>query len=129
MEQHMPVFGVGVAPCHQFPDQVDDRGNVLSDARLQVGCQHPQRPHILVVSVDVAAGDGADGHPLGGRRRVDLVVHVSEVAGIDHLAVVLPEQPGQHVEHHGRPCVADVGEVVDRGAAHVHRHPVGLPGA
>ena len=38
------------------------------------------------------------------------------------LAVDMPQQPEQHVEHDYRPGVADMGEVVDRRPAHIHPH-------
>jgi hypothetical protein len=66
------------------------------------------------------------------RRRavVDLVVHVGDVAGVDD--VIGPEdmaqQAEQNVEDDQRPGVADVSEVIDRGAAHVHAHALRVDG-
>ena len=37
---------------------------------------------------------------------------------------MLAQQPEQHVEHHHRPGVADVGVIVDRRSADIHRHPL-----
>jgi hypothetical protein len=56
---------------------------------------------------------------------VDLVVHVGDVGRIDHrvVAVAPPQQAEQHVEHHHRPEIADVGVVVDRRPTDIHRHP------
>ena len=56
--------------------------------------------------------------------RVDLVVDVGDVARVDHMVrpVSVAEKPEQHVEHDHRPRVADMGEVVDGGAADVHAH-------
>ena len=62
------------------------------------------------------------------RARVDLVVDVGDVAHIGDVvgAVEVPQQPEQHVEHDDRPCIADMGEVVDRRAAHIHAHVCGI---
>jgi hypothetical protein len=58
---------------------------------------------------------------LGGAR-VDLVVHVGDVADIGHAREAPPQQPRQHVEHHHRPGIAQVGEVIDGRPADIHAH-------
>ena len=59
-----------------------------------------------------------------GKRFVDVgdVAHICDV----RLAVDVAQQPEQHVEHDHRTEIADVGEVVDGGTAHIHRHPPGI---
>jgi hypothetical protein len=59
---------------------------------------------------------------------VDLVVDVGDVADIGDVALALemPQQPEQHVEHDDRARVADMGEVIDRRAADIHAHIVGI---
>ncbi|MND29459.1 hypothetical protein D3C80_199680 [compost metagenome] len=60
--------------------------------------------------------------------RVDLVVDVGDVAGVGDvgIAVDVAEQPEQHVEHDDRAGIADMGEVIDRRAADIHAHVVGI---
>jgi hypothetical protein len=72
--------------------------------------------------------DGLDA--LRPRRLDDLVVDVGDVAGIDEavLAVDVAEQAREHVEHHRRAGIADMGAIVDGGAADIHRHPLGSAG-
>jgi len=56
------------------------------------------------------------------RAGVDLVVDVGDVAHVGNmrLAVDVPQQAEQHVEHDHRPRIADIGKVVDRRPADIH---------
>ena len=56
------------------------------------------------------------------RAIVDLVVDVGDVADVSNvlLAVEVPQQPEQYVEHDDRPRIADMGEVIDRRSADIH---------
>ena len=56
--------------------------------------------------------------------RVDLVVDVGDVADIGDMvrAIDVSQEAEQHVEHDDRPRVADMGEIIDRGAADIETH-------
>ena len=60
--------------------------------------------------------------------RDDLVVNVGDVAHIGDVigAVEMAQQAEQDVEDDDRARVADMGEVVDRRAAHIHAHARGI---
>ena len=114
-------------------------GTICSVARgVRVGGRLPSAA--MSSSIDAAgfvrqlAHDIEDRHvavaaPLQ-RARVDLVVDVGDVADIGDvlLAIEMAQQPEQHVEHDDRPRIADMGEVVDRRAAHIHAHDFGIDG-
>jgi hypothetical protein len=104
--------------------------DVLGGLGLQARAQGQQGVGVLVIGRQVAVGDHLDRDALGRGLGVDLVVHVGDVAGIDHrvLAIDVAQQAEQHVEHHHRPEVADVGVVVDRRPADIHRHPARIGG-
>jgi hypothetical protein len=105
----------------QLLDHGDDLRHVRGHFRLDVRRHHAQRGHVLAVSGGEAVGDGADRHALFARGRVDLVVHVGDVAGIAQRAETAAQQIGQHPEHHRATGVADVHVVVDRRPAHIQR--------
>jgi hypothetical protein len=130
VEQHVALGGVGAAVVDQLADHLDDRTHVLGGLGLQAGRQGQQGVGVLVIGGQVAVGDHLDRHALGRGLGVDLVVHVGDVAGIDHrvLAIDVAQQAEQHVEHHHRPEIADVGVVVDRRPADIHRHPARIGG-
>src|SRR6516225_12217963 len=62
------------------------------------------------------------------RPRIDLVVHVGDVARVGDVLwpVNVPQQPEQHVEDNRWARIANVGEVVDGRAAHVYTHALGI---
>jgi len=55
---------------------------------------------------------------------------VGDVGGVDHrgLAIDVAQHPIEQVERHHGPEIADVGVVVDRRAADIHCHPLGIAG-
>ena len=61
--------------------------------------------------------------------RVDLVVHVGDVPDVGDARVEPPQQPRQHVEHHDRPRIAQMRQVVDRRAADIEPHMGGVDAA
>jgi len=93
---------------------------------IQVRRRHAERGHIVPVGLCEARGDLADRHAGGLCRSIDLVVDIGDVAGVHNAAVSPSQQIGQGAEHHRRAGVADVDVVVDRRAADIHRHPVGV---
>ena len=127
-EQHVLLGHIGVAGRDEPLDQRLHLGDMLGRARLDGRRQAAERRHVLAEVRVGAFGQFADGDPALGRARVDPVVHVGDVAHIGDgaLAVEVAEQPEQHVEHDDRAGIADMGEVVDRRAAHIHAHARGI---
>ena len=89
-----------------------------------VGGKAAQRRHILVIDARGFFRQFADGDAALGGARVDLVVHVGDVAHIGDMGVAesVAQQPEQHIEHDDRPRIADMGEVIDRRPADIHAH-------
>ena len=128
LEQHMAVRRIGFALRDQPLDHRDHLADVFGRARLVGGRQAAQRRHVVLKPARRLLRHRVDGHAALLRPRDDLVVDVGDVAHIGHVigAVGVAQQPEQHVEHHRRPRVADVGAVIDRGAADIHPHVVGI---
>ncbi len=61
---------------------------------------------------------------LGRRVANDLVVHVGDVHDVVHLVAAIDQPAAQNVLESEGPQVADVGVIVDRGAAGVHAHGI-----
>ena len=124
MEQHVPVRHIGVAGGDEALDDLDHLADVLGRPRLDVRRQHAQRRDVGVELRQRALGQVADRNAFLSRAGVDLVVHVGDVAHIPDmiLPVTMAQEPVQHVEHDDGPRIADVGVVVDGGAADVHPH-------
>ena len=130
VEQHMALSGIGRAIVHQPADHGDDRVHGLGRPRLVRGAQGAQLRHVGVVDPQIAVGDRRDRHAFLGGLLVDLVVHVRDVGRIDHVLspIEVAQQAEQHVEHHHRAGVADMGVIVDRRPTDIHRHPARIAG-
>jgi hypothetical protein len=113
MEQHVSFGDVRMLRHHQPRNHVDDLRQVLRDARLVVRRHDAQRRHVLVVGRGIARADHADVDALLDRGLVDLVVDVRDVARVHDVRMLSPKHARQNVEHHCRPCIADVREAVD----------------
>ena len=123
LEQHMAISFVGVAGLEQPLDHGGHLGDVVGGPGLHIGVQVAQRRHIGVEGPGGALGDRPDVFARLFGPGVDLVVHVGDVADVGDSfwrRVETSQQPRQHVEHHHRPGIANMGVVVDRRAAHVH---------
>ena len=88
-------------------------------ARLDVRAEHVQRVEVAVVLVGVALRELARGLAPLVRAVDDLVVDVRDVADVGDLDPAVLQVAQQQVGDQGRARVADVAEVVDRGAAAV----------
>ena len=126
LEQHMARRHIGMATIQQLGDQELDVADVLGDAGLPVRWQHMQSAHVGLIRGNRALRDRANGNPCRGCRRIDLVIHIGEVAHIDHLPIGVAKQAHQHIKDHCWPGIPNVGQVIDGGAAHIQRHPVRL---
>ncbi len=99
------------------------------------GVSDVQLAAVLKEGVGVELGDLHDGLvlPLGALEHLVLagvrvgaqVAHVGDVHDPVHVIAAVAQELLQHVLHDVGAQVADVGEVVHRGAAGVHLHPAG----
>ena len=127
-KQHVMFGGVGVAIGNQAFDHRNDLADMPCGFRLDIGgkfAAHAQRGHVVTIGRTVFVGDRADWRAQCFCRRVDLVVHVGDVAGIAQATEAPPQQRRQHAKHHRSACIADMHVVVNSGAADVHRGAVG----
>ena len=123
VEQHVAIGFVGEALLDQGFDHRDHLGNMLGGTRFDIGRKHAQCGHVLVVDSHEPLGDFADRLAGFNGCRVDLVVDIGKVARKFQF-IAAPQHARQQIEDHGRPRIADVGVVVDGGAAQIHRHLV-----
>ena len=115
-------------------DQLGDHGqhavDMLGGARLDAGAQGAERRHLLVVVGREAVGDDLDLDAFLGGLGVYLVVDVGEVADIGHMirAVDMAQQAVERVKDHNGAGVAEMGAVIDRGAADIEADIGGIEG-
>ncbi len=133
-EQHVLLGDVGVARSDETLDQRLHLFDMLGRARLDRGRQAAERGHVLVKLPVGCLGQAANrlvqrqaGIFLGGARD-DLVVDVGDVAHVGDVigAVEMAQQAEQDVEDDDRARVADMSEVVDGRAAHIHARARGI---
>ncbi len=129
------VFGyIGKSVGDQLFDQCPHLGDMLGRARLDRRPQGPERVDVLAKLLFGQFRNLADRLvqrqpgkiPRGAL--IDLVVDVGDVANVGDvvLAIEMPQQPKQHIEHDDRARIADMGEVVDRRPADIHAHVFGI---
>ncbi len=120
----MALSRVGMAALDELLDERDHLLDVLGGAGLDARRQAAKGFGVGVKLRCGLFGQLTDRDALLGGARVDLVVHVGDVARVGHMvrAVKVLQKPEQHVEHDERARVADMGEIVDRRAADVHAH-------
>ena len=135
-EQHLAGRLVGVLAADQLGDERLHALDVVGGTRLVRGLERAEGLHVLEILLGRLLGDLADRFVerqagiVAGGAGVDLVVDVRDVAHIGNVpgAVEVAQQAEQQVEDDHRPGVADMGVVVDGGAAHVHAHVIGIEG-
>ena len=124
----MAIRFIGIAGFDQPRDHRDHLADMLRRARHECGRQHAQRAHVVKEKPLVARRDdrGIDGFRAGGVD--DLVVDVGEVACIKEAvgAIMVPDEPREHVEDDIGARIANMRAIVDGRAADIHRHPVGI---
>ncbi len=86
------------------------------------GEQIAERRHVLVKDRGRAPGQGVDRLAIVAGGGDDLVLDIGDVADIAHVlgAVFVAQHPVKQVERDHRAGIAEMGEVVDRGAADIH---------
>ena len=125
-EQHMPFGRIGVARGNQLLAQRDHLRDVVGGARFDIRRQVVQRGHVGVEIGCRAGGDFGDALAALTRPGVDLVIHVGDVPRVGDLRKHPPQQPREDVEHHHRPGVAQMRQIIDRGAADIHPDVIGI---
>ena len=126
----MVLGDIGAALLDQRFDHRRHLGNMLGRARLDGWRQAAERRDVFVKLLLGLLRDLADGfvqrqiRKVLCRPRVDLVVHVGDVADIGDMvgAVAVPQQAEQQVEDDDGPRIPNMRVVVDRRAADIHAH-------
>ncbi len=93
-----------------------------------VGGGDPEAIEGAPVGLLVAGGHLRFAAALGPGPADDLVVHVGDVGDVGHGQAPVLQGPADDVEGQGAAGVAQVGDVVDGGTAHVQPDPSCLPG-
>ena len=129
-EQHVILGDIGDAPRDQPLDHDAHRVDILRGARFVGRRQRAERSHVVVKLSfgrfrhlgDRLVERQAGKVPRGAR--IDLVIDVGDVADVGDVvgAIDVAQESEQHIEHDDRPGIADMGEIVDRGAADIETH-------
>ena len=124
----MALRRISVPAFDQPIDQRDHLLDVFRSARLDGWRQAAERRHIGVVLRRGPLRKLADRNAFLRRPGVDLVVDVGDVAGVNHMLrpIDVAQHAEEHVEHDGRPAVADMGKIVNRRTAHIHAHGLSI---
>ena len=133
-EQHVVLGDISHAARDEALDHRPHRRDVVGGARLDRRRQAAERRDVILELAARRLGDLGDRFVkrqigiVARRARVDLVLDVGDVAGVDHMArpIDLAQQPEEHVEHDHRPGVADMSEIVDGRPADIDPHGRGI---
>ena len=136
VEQDLATGHIGVAACDQFLDDVDHLCDIVGRARFDTWLKAAQRRDVRMELVSRLFRHGVDGiverqmRIVPQRPRIDLVINVSDVAGIGDVifAIDMAQQPEENIEHDDGSRVADMGEIIDRRAADIHAHVFRIDG-
>ena len=127
-EVHAAVGRVGVVGADELADEVDDLGDGLGGPGLDVRARDPEPVGVHDVGGGVLLGHGRRVPPLGIGLVDDLVVHVGDVGDQRDVEAAVREPGAQDGEGDVGARVADVHQVVDRGAAAVDAGLAGVAG-
>ena len=114
--------GVGLAVGDEALGEVEHFLNVLGGPGLDVGADHAEAVHVLMVGLDVGFRDFGAGNALVVGALDDLVVHVGKIADEGDFIAFIAEQAHQDVERHRGTGMSDVRQGVGRDAAGVDAH-------
>ncbi len=120
------TFGhIGMTFVYQSGDHVDHLFQMMRGVRLDIGSQHAQRTHVLMIGMRMPGRDVGDIFSGLLCRGIDLVVDIGDVADVGHV-VTGPQQAHEHIEYHRRPRITNVRTIVDRRPTDVDGHPAGF---
>ena len=114
------VAGVGVVPGAQALDGRHHVVDVLGGGDQALGALQPQRGAVLQERLGIDAGVFRQRLVLGHGIADDLVVHVGDVHDVVEAESAGAQPFAQDVEEGEGAEVADMGVIVDRGAAGIH---------
>ena len=148
--EHIIVLQLGGVKIHVAAGQIGVPGVDQFGNHLNIGIDHAGGglDHVRIFDVQLFAvvkkgfgikpGDLHDGLvlPLGPLEHLILagvgvggqVPYVGDVHHPRYVVAVVTQEFFQHILHDIAAQIADVGEVIDGGAAGIHRHPAGLMG-
>ena len=113
---------IGQALAFELADQRQHLRHVFGGARLKGGGLDAQGANVGVHGSDHFVGELADGDAPLQRPLDDLVINVGDVAHIGHAVAAAFEPALHHVKRHHHAGVANVAQVIDGHAAHIHAH-------
>ena len=115
VKQHAILARISMTLVDQRADDLHHSRNVIGRMRTVRRLDHPQRAHVVAIDPLELLRDLRDRPPCVGGRGDDLVVHIRDVGGIDHMVrpVFRPQQAKQHVERDRGPRIANMGVGID----------------
>ena len=113
---------VSQALAFELTNQAGHLRHKVGGTRFVLGPLDAQRIGVLVQGVNHALGQGPQGLAVVHRALDDFVVDVGDVAHIFDLVAAGFEPALHHIKGHHGAGVAQVAQVVDRHAAHIHAH-------
>ena len=112
---------VGVAPVEHHADEAADVGDRRRGAGLAPALQHAERRHVRIEPCHLRGRQVEVVHAQRSGLAQDVVVHVGDVAHAAGLVAPVTQPPLQHVVGQVGGGVTQVGGVIGRDPARVHR--------
>ena len=76
--------------------------------------------HVLFAFFNIALGNRIRIHAFLNRLLDDLVVHIRKVGDIAHIISLVLKVSAHCVKHDHGPCIPDMDQIIDSGAADIH---------
>ena len=120
----MALGGIGMALFNQRLDHRDHLGNIPRRAGHGIWLKRADSGHIFKIPANRLFGDLANRAACICGLRVDLVVHIREIAHIGHVLgpIDMAQKPIKHIKHNHRTRIADMGTVIDCWPTDIHAH-------
>ena len=125
-EKHMAIGGIGMAICDQAFDQRDHFRDMAGGARFYIRRQRAKGFHIGMEIRRRARSYGCDGLTAFTCTRIDLVIHIRDVARVSNVRIKPAQQPRQHIKHHHRPSIAQMRQIINRGTTDIEPDMLGI---
>ena len=120
----MTIGSIGVIALNQLLNHRHHLINKFSGARHLVRLHCPKRAHIIQKPLGGFGCDRLNGATAFLGAHNDFIINIGEITHIGHMIrpVNMAQQSIQHIKHHHRARVADMGAVINRWPTNIHAH-------
>ena len=120
----MALRRIGMAAINQLGNHRLHFVHMAGRERLNIGRQNADLGNIFEIFCVKTLRDFGNINAFIGCFGINFIVNIGDIAGINHLRIKLPQQPHQHIKHHGRAKIADMACAINRWPTYINRHAV-----